>query len=441
MNHGDTYLTLTPRDPLIARDGRPFGFGLRMKSLPWLYPSVLAGSLRSFLGNIEGGFATDPDKYLQQIERLKAVEVAGPFPAVDQKLYFAAPQDIVVRKNQDNTLDAFGARPVHLDPNVGGSDLPGGLDPVLLPEEVGDDFKPEPVPQFWACDQMTRWLTNAAGRRFLTAGATRWPAGFLEAAQQDVRIHVHMETDSGAGKTGMLFQSVGLDLQHLPRAHEHEGVNNLTDLLAARLRSNGPLPAFESLHGFHPLGGERRLVHWEAGSASNVSGWTCPEEIRAALTSLRAPPLMIRMVLATPALFRGGWRPGWLKPSRSASEAVWEGRVPETEVDVQLVGACIERWRPISGWSYERGGGRTPGPKPVRRLVPAGAVYFFRVVKGNPSDLADRWLESVCDLSDSPDDEAFLGSGEQNRRDGFGLALWGIWKPFDTSRPLDALQR
>jgi CRISPR-associated protein Cmr3 len=40
------------RDPLIARDGRPFGTGQgsRMRSLDWLLPSVLAGSFRSLVG-------------------------------------------------------------------------------------------------------------------------------------------------------------------------------------------------------------------------------------------------------------------------------------------------------------------------------------------------------------------------------------------------------
>jgi CRISPR-associated protein Cmr3 len=54
------------------------------------------------------------------------------------------------------------------------------------------------------------------------------------------------------------------------------------------------------------------------------------------------------------------------------------------------------------------------GPKPVRRMVPAGGVYFFELLKGQSSDLEKLWLESVSDE-------------EQDRRDGFGLATWGIW--------------
>lgn len=66
----------------------------------------------------------------------------------------------------------------------------------------------------------------------------------------------------------------------------------------------------------------------------------------------------------------------------------------------------------MSGWDYREG---HRGPKPVRWLAPAGSVYFFEVLDGDPTVLAkEAWLQSVCDE-------------EQDQRDGFGLALWGIW--------------
>jgi CRISPR-associated protein Cmr3 len=64
----------------------------------------------------------------------------------------------------------------------------------------------------------------------------------------------------------------------------------------------------------------------------------------------------------------------------------------------------------------------------TRSAVPAGSVYFFRL-KGNPAPTADRaeatrmafehlrttfWLKPVSD-------------GDQDRRDGYGLMLPGVW--------------
>ena len=74
----------------------------------------------------------------------------------------------------------------------------------------------------------------------------------------------------------------------------------------------------------------------------------------------------------------------------------------------------MERWRAVSGWNLEKG---KRGPKAIRRLVPAGSVYFFELKDGNPADLAKLWLKSVSDK----------GQDGQDRRDGFGLAMWGIW--------------
>jgi CRISPR-associated protein Cmr3 len=109
------------------------------------------------------------------------------------------------------------------------------------------------------------------------------------------------------------------------------------------------------------------------------------------------------MVLASPAVFRHGWRPGWLGENL-------EGSPPGSAVRLRLVGLSIPRWRAVSGWSLAE----PRGPKPVRRVVPAGGVYFFEVVGGGTAvSLADRWLQPVSD--------------EQDRRDGFGLAAWGTW--------------
>ena len=121
----------------------------------------------------------------------------------------------------------------------------------------------------------------------------------------------------------------------------------------------------------------------------------------------------MRMVLATPAIFSDGWKPGWLRVGqKSGAPDCWPNGLK-----LKLVSACIDRWKPISGWSLEDGRhGSKPGPKPIRRLVPAGSVYFFEIEgDGDATTLAKNlWLKSVCD-------------DEQDRRDGFGLALWGIW--------------
>ena len=57
------YLSLRPRDSIIARDGRPFGVGQgqRMRPLKWLLPTVLAGSLRTLVGREMNLDFNEPD--------------------------------------------------------------------------------------------------------------------------------------------------------------------------------------------------------------------------------------------------------------------------------------------------------------------------------------------------------------------------------------------
>ena len=91
-----------------------------------------------------------------------------------------------------------------------------------------------------------------------------------------------------------------------------------------------------------------------------------------------------------------------------------KGKTPDywpNELNLKLVSACMGRWKPISGWSLEE-----KGAKPIRRLVPAGSVYFFELEGDEDASIVAKnlWLKSVCD-------------DEQDRKDGFGLALWGIW--------------
>jgi CRISPR-associated protein Cmr3 len=72
----------------------------------------------------------------------------------------------------------------------------------------------------------------------------------------------------------------------------------------------------------------------------------------------------------------------------------------------------------VSGWSLEQSATEKPGPKALRRLAPAGSVYFFDVVTGDARQLAENlWLEPVSDSA-------------REGREGFGLALWGVWNEF-----------
>jgi CRISPR-associated protein Cmr3 len=366
-------LRIDPHDPIIARDGRPFGAasGNRMKTLSWLYPSVLAGSLRTLAGKRAGLDFDLPNT----VELLNAVEVHGPVAAREGKLFMPLPNDLV-RHPANNQF--YAARPVILDKRESWDLTESGLRPALLPDSLEADFKPGKLPAFYSMKAAVRWLMNETGAGFqLDHGDT------IEKIEKDERTHVAIDAATSASLESMLFTTEGIEFPE--------------DLhMAARVSPPKSMEQhLKGLNQFHSIGGERRLARFSTVAADPVAAdqWACPPEMASAL----AGKTRVRMQLVTPAIFSQGWRPTWVtEPEHSGAR-------------LTLVSAAMDRWRPVSGWSYA---GRR-GPKAIRRMAPAGSVYFFEADKPLV-DLQRLWLAPVSD-------------NKQDRRDGFGLAVWGLW--------------
>ncbi|RMH34847.1 MAG: hypothetical protein D6690_09820 [Nitrospirae bacterium] len=389
-----TILELTCRDPLVSRDGRPFGMeqGNRMRGLAWLLPSVVAGSFRTALVKAHPNLDFSGDIP----QRLQRIHVAGVFPAVGEELYLPAPNDCLWN-DQAHTIHRV--QPVAFREGEGGDFPEAPLQPVMLKEEQApDDFKPQTPPAWWPLRKYAQWLTDPE-----TSRASAWfDSSFLNRAFQESREHVKLDAGTGAAEESRLFATTGLTLTCLPRFGVQPTLPQAERCAAVTLTARVTLDdrTFDHLTSFqmwHPLGGERRLVHWK--SLNNSQRWSCPHAVGTTLKHAK----QVRMVLATPAIFREGWKPGWL-------DGNLEGSPPGSTVTLKLVGVGIQRWRAVSGWSLA-----VPrGPKPIRRMVPAGGVYYFTLINGHADALTSCWLESVCD-------------DEQDRRDGFGLAVWGTW--------------
>ena len=385
-----TFLRISGRDPLVARDSRPFGAGQgnRMRSSGWPYPSVVAGSFRTLLAKAAG---RDFDEATQ--DELLKISVAGVLPLIGDEPYLPAPSDCVMKGKE-----VVRARPRPVEPGEGADWPAQGLQPVLI--DTDEDFKPERGPAFWPLSRYRDWLIGKE--------IDPRDGGFLAGPIEDLRDHVSLDPDTGAASEGLLFTTVGISSMALPKYGRNAGAAKPTGTgraeafaeidLTARAE-NVPLWGQETLSAlsvWHPLGGERRLAHWQ--TAADEKGWECPPPVEAALRNSRR----VTMTLATPAIFSGGWRPDWLHGQLTGSP-------PDNEARLTLVGVSVGRWRAVSGWSYKTG-----GPKEIRRMVPAGGVYFFESDRSDNSALADHWLRPVSD-------------NEQARRDGFGLALWGTW--------------
>jgi len=260
-----------------------------------------------------------------------------------------------------------------------------------MPPEVEDDFgdgrryTPTKI-------SVPPFITFADLAKLLLGNPVAQPT-YTSGPPSESRIHVGLSPSTKTAARGMLFQTEGvrlgaglkapanpIDLAERPR----------TDY-RLRIGFGADLP-----DGVALIGGETRVG---IRSRSDSALLPTPKGLTEALANSRR----ILMILATPASFAGGWRPGWINPETMS------GTPPGSDVRLKLISAAAPRKQAASGWDAQ-----LRMPKAVRWLAPAGAVYFFEVAQGDPGELASHWM---CPVSDS----------EQGRLDGEGSALWGIY--------------
>ena len=113
-----------------------------------------------------------------------------------------------------------------------------------------------------------------------------------------------------------------------------------------------------------------------------------------------------RLIMVTPGIFPAGWRGAMKKGAGSWWQGYgWRAR---------LVGASVSRHEIISGWNLV-----DQCPKPAKRVVPSGSVYWFQDLQGDPTGVPENgvWPE-----------KGSLKGEEKNRwAEGFNSALIGTW--------------
>ena len=111
----------------------------------------------------------------------------------------------------------------------------------------------------------------------------------------------------------------------------------------------------------------------------------------------------IKLYLTTPAIFKNGWLP------EQIDENTLEGEM--SGIKLKLITAAIGKPVYIGGFDIKKG-----GPKPMKRSVPAGSVYYFEL-QGSYNE--PQVIEAFHNKAIS-DDVA-------NRKQGFGIAYVGKW--------------
>ena len=384
---------IEPRDPLIVRDGRPFGPnpGARAHSLPFPFPSTIVGAVRSRHGQHHNGgiFPSGNQAVIQQVLGLHS---RGPLlVSLDEQGEIAdwllpAPGDALLLPAKGDSQQVIRRQLVPLMLPVGAqAETDDDLIPVGIAPYLPDKPASKP-PQFWSwTNAYQQWLIHPA------VDVVKPEALGHDGPVRENRMHVNIEPGSQTAREGYLFLTSGLEFKR-PHA-DHNNSLKPAHRLALALETDAQMGT-----GFAPMGGERRLMYWRQSKSPLP-------QLPAGLADAIVHTGHCRLLLVTPGYFRNGSRPDWLMQARHG-------------VQPTLVAAVLRSSEVVSGWDFVMG-----SPKPSRRLAPAGTVFFLKL-DGTPDTIRTwvekMWLQAVSDDHDQ-------GSPDQNRLDGFGLAVLGSW--------------
>ena len=89
-----------------------------------------------------------------------------------------------------------------------------------------------------------------------------------------------------------------------------------------------------------------------------------------------------KLYLATPALFKQGWLPAWINPDTKIGRFSFKNK----SVKVKLISAAVGKKIAIGGFS-ESDTNQSSRPSAMSYGVPAGSVYYFKLLEGNIQDV------------------------------------------------------
>ena len=352
-----THLFIDPVDALFLRGNKLFGdpgsFGDALVP-PW--PSAVAGALRSALlanresdpwrfargeitDNTELGTPERPGSFL-----ITQFQMAHRGPEGTAEPLYGLPADLSVTRraagSRDEDREVRRVRP---------HGPPKGIQASAATQSLAVLAEPRRVKPLTG-----HWLSEKGWRQYLDDGKIdqRHLVPSNELWRLDARIGIALDPRKGRASDGALFTSQGIVL----RKPEHRRASEAA-------------------------------LGWNVGFLAGVSGATLPDDPlmlrfggdgRAAVatrTDLCAPEVnydgiaaagCCRLILTTPGLFEGGWKP---------TGVTGDGRDLRFElhgVRARLVCAAVPRFEVISGFDLAK-----RGPKPAQRVAPVGSVYWL----------------------------------------------------------------
>ncbi len=344
---------IEPIDNLYLRGNKLFGGpGAHGESLMPPWPSIAAGSLRSFLLTSHGedprafglgravlgeplnsvlGTSDEPGTFRVSLFALgsRSGEVVS--------IYFPLPADMVVEEKGNDILVSY-MRPMTKPSSIQGSS-PLIKIPIL---RTNKPFKPK----------AGLWLTSDGLGAYLN-GLLPSGNGLVKQEElwlSDQRLGIALDAKKRTAETGRIYTAEAIAM-----APNHGFVVGIDG-------DSGLLPQ----NGLLRFGGDGR------GAALLKCQPTIPQPPWERIEKEKR----FRMILAAPGIFENGW----LIPGARMVEKkiIWEW----IDFKAEIVAAAVRRFEVVSGWDLAR-----EKPKRALRVVPTGSVYWIENLEGNIKNL------------------------------------------------------
>lgn len=393
---------LEPRDPVV------FGDGARVPALAPRHRFLLPPQ-GTFAGMVRTRFvAGQADVSREDARGLLAIRLRGPWLARSRsagqtpELWLPIPADVMAVRHEDG--ESYLAGKLLLAGPGEGALWPGGTSALpMLVQNVerleGGTKTSRPKFPFWPFDEVVQWNLDP---RSLSSVKKR----DHRPIRPEYRVHVAIEDTTWTAEPEALFSSAGLRYD--------AGFGLVAEVIDGRGLPVAAGPSPGSPPQLLVLGAEARTVSCIVLAGSCFPSFDIPahgktyrEIYRRRIAQLleEGHRIGLRLQLLTSGCF-GGWQPQW----------------PEEFRD-KLLGVCLDRYIPASGWDLQK-----KGPRSVRRLVPAGSVYYLGPFdRPTPEETIEQilnlcsvwWGKSLCE-GQKGDEESFLAPPSH---DGYGLVL------------------
>jgi len=379
------FLRVNPFDTLFFSTGRPMVIGVDTWSDALFppSPSTFYGALRSFLifnfGSLEE-FLSGKHKYTEYLGRPENKKVIGSklkikgiyfFEEKSQSIYFLSPLDLVEIKEKSSlrTLKLTDKSKLFISRY--------SLENTLMwkgKEQV---------------EEATGWLDIINFKKFLKNEKKE----FYPLKNEEI---FEFEHKVGIARDRITFTSKEKHLYRIPLVRLKEDVKGEKSI-EKKVSFLIELEEIENFpeRGIFQLGGEGKAVKFELLKDDPLRG------IKNLNFNLENG--YFKIYLATPAVFKNGWFPEWIKDN---FEGEYNG------IKVKLVACALGKPTSIGGWDM-----LNRKAKPMRKLVPPGSVYYFKTLSSASSEqIKDTFhLKSI---SDEFEDIEYS-------KEGFGIGILG----------------